>query len=41
VFAKRMQERFGWPVDPRRVLVLSDVVQGIYIALETLSEPTD
>jgi len=39
VFAKRMQERFGWQVDPRRVLVLSDVVQGIYIALETLSEP--
>ncbi|HXX46895.1 MAG TPA: MalY/PatB family protein [Myxococcota bacterium] len=38
VFAKRMQERFGWQVDPRRVLVLSDVVQGIYIALETLCE---
>ncbi|HKC51840.1 MAG TPA: PatB family C-S lyase [Myxococcota bacterium] len=39
VFAKRMLERFGWTVDPRRVLVLSDVVQGIYIALQTFTEP--
>jgi cystathionine beta-lyase len=38
VFAKRAQERFGWHVEPKRVLVLSDVVQGIYIALETLTE---
>jgi cysteine-S-conjugate beta-lyase len=38
VFAKRALERFGWTVDPRRVVVLSDVVQGIYIAIETLSE---
>ena len=38
VFAKRMLERFGWTVDPKRVVVLSDVVQGIYIALETLTE---
>ena len=38
VFAKRAQERFGWQVDPKRVLVLTDVVQGIYIALETLCE---
>ncbi len=39
VFAKRVLERFGWPLDPKRVLVLTDVVQGIYIALETLTEP--
>lgn len=39
VFAKRMLERFGWSVDPKRVLVLSDVVQGIYIALQTFTEP--
>lgn len=39
VFAKRMLERFGWAVDPRRVVVLTDVVQGIYIALQTLSDP--
>ena len=41
VFAQRMQERFGWQVDPQRVLVLTDVVQGIYIAMHTLSEPGD
>jgi cystathionine beta-lyase len=38
VFAKRALERFGWTVDPKRVLVLTDVVQGIYIALQTLCE---
>jgi len=41
VFAKRALERFGWTVDPRRVLVLTDVVQGIYVALQTLSSPGD
>jgi len=38
VFAKRMLERFGWTVNPHRVLVMSDVVQGIYIALDTLCD---
>jgi len=41
VFADRMQQRFGWSIDPRRVEVLSDVVQGIYIALWTLTGPGD
>jgi cystathionine beta-lyase len=41
VFAKRALERFGWQVDPRRVLVLSDVVQGIYLGIHMLSEPGD
>ncbi len=41
VFAKRMLDRFGWQVDPQNVVVLTDVVQGIYIALQTLSEPGD
>ena len=41
VFAKRVQERFGWSIDPRDVLVLTDVVQGMYIALWTLGEPGD
>jgi cystathionine beta-lyase len=41
VFAKRMLDRFGWQIDPHRVLVITDVVQGIYIALQTLSEPGD
>jgi cystathionine beta-lyase len=39
VFAKRMLERFGWSLDPKRVIVLTDVVQGIYIALQTFTEP--
>jgi cystathionine beta-lyase len=34
VFAERMRERFGWCVDPQRVVVLTDVVQGIYVALD-------
>jgi cystathionine beta-lyase len=41
VFAKRMLDRFGWNVDPQRVVVLTDVVQGIYVALETFSQPGD
>ena len=39
VFAKRMQDRFGWSVDPERVEVLTDVVQGLYAALWTLTDP--
>jgi len=34
VFAARMAERFGWRIDPQRVEVLTDVVQGIYVALD-------
>ena len=34
-FAQRMDERFGWSVDPQRVEVLSEVVQGLYVALES------
>lgn len=41
VFARRMRERFGWTVDPERVVVLTDVVQGLYVALSTLCEPGD
>lgn len=39
VFAARMQERFGWRIDPQRALVLTDVVQGIYVALDRFSAP--
>jgi cystathionine beta-lyase len=39
VFAARMEERFGWRVDPQRVEVLSDVVQGLYAALDRFSAP--
>jgi len=41
VFARRAQQRFGWEVKPERVELLTDVVQGLYIALATLSDPGD
>lgn len=41
VFAERMAARFGWTVDPRRVEVLTDVVQGLHLAVERFSEPGD
>ncbi|MCR9097243.1 MAG: pyridoxal phosphate-dependent aminotransferase [bacterium] len=41
VFCERMTERFGWEPDVRRVEVLSEVVQGMYVALEAYSEPGD
>ena len=39
VFAARMQSRFNWKVDPDRVELLTDVVQGIYLAVDTLTSP--
>jgi cystathionine beta-lyase len=39
LFAARMRDRFGWRVDPERVEVLADVVQGIYLALDRFSAP--
>ncbi len=41
IFAERAQRRFGMQVDAQRVEVLTDVVQGLYIGLATLSEPGD
>jgi cystathionine beta-lyase len=41
LFAERMRERYGWELEPERVDVLTDVVQGLYIAIETFSEPGD
>jgi len=41
VFCERMTERFGWTPDARRVEILSEVVQGMYVALEAYSEPGD
>jgi len=37
VFAERMQALYGWQVDPGRVEIITDVVQGLYVALEALS----
>jgi cysteine-S-conjugate beta-lyase len=41
VFAERMLERFGWSVDPERVEVLTDVVQGLYISTLVYSQSGD
>jgi len=41
VFVERMQRRFAWTVDPLQVDLLTDVVQGAYIAIEVFSEPGD
>lgn len=39
VFVERVAARFGWHIEPESVVVLNDVVQGIYICLQTMSEP--
>ena len=41
VFSERMNDRFGWNPDPARVEILSEVVQGMYIAIEAFSEVGD
>lgn len=40
-FARRMESRFGWRVDPAHVEAISEVVQGIYVAIDRFSEPGD
>lgn len=40
-FAERMRERFDWSIEPARVEILSEVVQGLYLALAAYSEPGD
>lgn len=32
-FAERMADRFAWQIDPQRVEILSEVVQGLFISL--------
>jgi len=39
--AERMQRRYNWQLDPARVEVLNDVVQGLWIALLAFSAPGD
>ncbi|MFN2426322.1 MAG: MalY/PatB family protein, partial [Candidatus Binatia bacterium] len=41
IFAARMKQRFDWAVDPARVEVLTDVVQGLHIAVSLFSEVGD
>jgi cysteine-S-conjugate beta-lyase len=40
-FSERMRTRHGWSAPAAQTLVLSDVVQGIYLALLTLTAPGD
>jgi len=40
-FAERMTRRFDWQIDADRCEILSEVVQGLYIALDAYSEPGD
>ncbi len=40
-FCERMSERFGWAIEPARVEVLSEVVQGLHLALAAYSAPGD
>jgi cystathionine beta-lyase len=41
VFAARAKQRFGWAVEPRRVEILTDVMQGVYVGLQQLCAPGD
>jgi cystathionine beta-lyase len=41
VFAERARRKWNWEVDPELVCVITDVVQGLYIGVETLCEPGD
>lgn len=40
-FARRMQARYGWEVDPELTLCQIDVVQGIVAAIVALTSPGD
>ena len=37
-FANRMEDRFGWTIDPQRVEILTEVVQGMYLSLLAYSQ---
>jgi cystathionine beta-lyase len=41
IFTAWASERYGWSVDPGRVEMMTDVVQGMYVALDRLTEPGD
>jgi cystathionine beta-lyase len=41
LFAARAQRRYGWAVDPRRIELISEVVQGMYVAISQFSAPGD
>lgn len=39
VFAERCARRYHWPVAAERVELISDVVQGLYLALDAFTQP--
>ena len=39
LFAERAARRYGWAVEPRRIELISEVVQGMYVAITQFSEP--
>jgi cystathionine beta-lyase len=40
-FSDRMERVFDWKIDPRRVEILTDVVQALYVGLQSYTEPGD
>ncbi len=41
LFADRMQRLYGWEIDPRKIELLTEVVQGMYVAVRQFTEPGD
>jgi cystathionine beta-lyase len=41
LYAARALRRYGWRVDPTRVELISEVVQGMFVAIEQLTAPGD
>jgi cystathionine beta-lyase len=41
LFAERMARRFGWELDAERVVVITDVLQGLAASIDLLCEPGD
>ena len=41
LLAERVARRFDWRIEPRRVELITDVVQGIYVALQQLTDAGD
>lgn len=39
VFAERAMRRYGWRIEPERVELLIDVVQGLYLGFDMFCEP--
>ncbi|MDD9802680.1 MAG: pyridoxal phosphate-dependent aminotransferase [Deltaproteobacteria bacterium] len=41
LFAERMQQRFAWQIPPRRVELITEVVQGMQVAVHQFCAPGD